>query len=58
MNMTPTKFVKRAMEHIKELGKEMSNEDYSTGLELLSYELDTEQQDVNWQLLSSENKFV
>ncbi|WP_156932191.1 hypothetical protein [Hoylesella shahii] len=56
--MTPTKFVKRAMEHIKELGKEMSNEDYSTGLELLSYELDTEQQDVNWQLLSSENKFV
>lgn len=58
MNMTPKQFVKRAMEHIRELGKEMSNEEYSTCLEILSYELDTELQEVNWQVLTSEGKII
>lgn len=56
--MTSRDFVTRAMEHIKELGKDMSNEDYSNSLEQLAYELETERQEVNWQLLTSENKFV
>ena len=46
------------MENIRELGKDMSNEDYSHSLEQLAYELETERQEVNWQLLTSENKFV
>ncbi len=46
------------MERIRELGKDMSKEDYSNGLELLAYELETEWQEVNWQVLTSENKFV
>lgn len=58
MNMTPRQFVKRAMEHIRELGREMSNEEYSTCLEILSYELDTELQEVNWQVLTSEGKII
>ena len=58
MNMTPKQFVKRAMEHIRELGREMSNEEYSTCLEILSYELDTELQEVNWQVLTSEGKII
>ena len=56
--MTPKQFVKRAMEHIRELGREMSNEEYSTCLEILSYELDTELQEVNWQVLTSEGKII
>lgn len=58
MNMTPRQFVKRAMEHIRELGKDMSNEDYSNSLEQLAYELETERQEVNWQVLTSEGKFI
>lgn len=58
MNMTRTEFVKRSMEHIRELGKDMSNEEYSTCLEILSYELDTELQEVNWQVLTSEGKII
>ncbi|WP_157765329.1 hypothetical protein [Prevotella intermedia] len=54
--MTRTEFVKRSMERIRELGKDMSNEEYSTCLEILSYELDTELQEVNWQVLTSEGK--
>lgn len=56
--MIPREFVRRAMEHIRELGKDMSNEDYSTCLEKLSYELDTERQEVNWQVLTSEGKLI
>lgn len=58
MNMTSREFVKRSMEHIRELGKDMSNEDYSNSLELLAYELETERQEVNWQVLTSEGKFI
>ncbi len=58
MNMTRTEFVKRSMERIRELGKDMSNEEYSTCLEILSYELDTELQEVNWQVLTSEGKII
>ena len=58
MNMTRTEFVKRSMERIRELAKDMSNEEYSTFLEILSYELDTELQEVNWQVLTSEGKII
>lgn len=58
MNMTPRQFVKRAMAHIRELGKEMSNEEYCDFLEDLSYELETEREDVSWQELTSEGKFI
>lgn len=58
MNMTRTEFVKRSMERIRELGKDMSNEDYSNSLEQLAYELETERQEVNWQVLTSEGKFI
>jgi hypothetical protein len=58
MNMTPRQFVKRAMEHIRELGREMSNEEYCDFLEELSYELETEREDVSWQALTSEGKFI
>ena len=58
MNMTRTEFVKRSMERIRELGKDMSNEDYSNSLEQLAYELETERQEENWQVLTSEGKFV
>jgi len=43
---------------IRELGKDMSNEDYSNSLEQLAYELETERQEVNWQVLTSEGKFI
>ena len=56
--MTQRQFVKRAMEHIRELGKEMSNEEYSDFLEDLSYELETEREDVSWQELTNEGKFI
>lgn len=46
------------MERIRELGKDMSNKEYSTCLEILSYELDTERQEVNWQVLTSEGKII
>ena len=46
------------MERIRELGKDMSNEDYSSDLEQLAYELETERQEVNWQVLTSEGKFI
>ncbi|MBF1079352.1 MAG: hypothetical protein HXL36_03175 [Prevotellaceae bacterium] len=46
------------MDRIRELGKDMSNEEYSTCLEILSYELDTELQEVNWQVLTSEGKII
>ncbi len=46
------------MERIRELGKDISNEEYSTYLEILSYELDTELQEVNWQVLTNEGKFI
>ena len=46
------------MESIWELGKDMSNEDYSNSLEQLAYELETERQEVNWQVLTSEGKFI
>lgn len=58
MNMTSREFVKRSMERIRELGKDMSNEDYSSSLEQLAYELETEWQEVNWQVLTSEGKFI
>ena len=58
MNMTPRQSVKRAMAHIRELGREMSNEEYSNFLEDLSYELETEREDVSWQALTSEGKFI
>lgn len=58
MNMTPKQFVKRAMEHIRELDREMSNEEYSDFLEDLSYKLETEREDVSWQTFTSENKLV
>ena len=58
MNMTPRQFVKRSMERIRELGKDISNDEYSTYLEILSYELDTELQEVNWQVLTNEGKFI
>ena len=58
MNMTSREFVKRSMECIRELGKDMSNEDYSNSLEQLAYELETERQEVNWQVLTSEGKFI
>lgn len=56
--MTPKQFVKRAMEHIREFGREMSNEEYSDFLEDLSYELETEREDVSWQALTSEGKSI
>lgn len=56
--MTQRQLVKRAMAHIRELGKEMSNEEYSGFLEDLSYELETEREDVSWQALTSEGKFI
>ena len=56
--MTPRQIVKRTMAHIRELGREMSNEEYSDFLEDLSYELETEREDVSWQELTSEGKFV
>ncbi|MBF1499077.1 MULTISPECIES: hypothetical protein [Prevotellaceae] len=56
--MTSREFVKRSMERIRELGKDMSNEDYSNSLEQLAYELETERQEVNWQVLTSEGKFI
>ena len=43
---------------IRELGKDMSNEDYNNSLEQLAYELETERQEVNWQVLTSEGKFI
>ena len=46
MNMITRDFVKRAMEHIRELGKDMSNEDYINSLEELAYELEIERQEV------------
>ena len=46
--MTQRQFVKRAMQHIRELGREMSNEEYSDFLEDLSYELETEREDVSY----------
>ncbi len=46
------------MERIRELGKDMSKEDYSNGLELLAYGLKTEWREVNWQILTSEGKFI
>lgn len=46
------------MDHIRELSKDMSNEDYSNSLEQLAYELETEQQEVNRQILTSEGKFI
>ena len=46
------------MERIRELGKDMSNEDYSNSLEQLAYELETERQEANWQVLTSEGKFI
>lgn len=58
MNMTQRQIVKRAMEHIREIGMEMSNEEYSGFLEDLSYELETEREDVSWQALTSEGKFI
>lgn len=58
MNMTSREFVKRSMERIRELGKDISNEEYSTYLEILSYELDTELQEVNLQVLTNEGKFI
>lgn len=58
MNMTSREFVKRSMERIRELGKDMSNEDYSNSLEQLAYELETERQEVNWQVLTSEGNFI
>lgn len=58
MNMTQRQLVKRAMEHIREIGREMSNEEYSDFLEDLSYELETEREDVSWQALTSEGKFI
>ncbi|WP_158267336.1 hypothetical protein [Prevotella sp. oral taxon 376] len=51
--MTSREFVKRSMERIRELGKDMSNEDYSTCLEQLAYELETERQ-----VLTSKGKFI
>lgn len=48
MNMTSREFVKRSMERIRELGKDMSNEDYSNSLEQLSFEIEDERQKLNW----------
>lgn len=39
------------MAHIRELGKEMSNEEYSDFLEDLSYELETEREDVSYLII-------
>lgn len=58
MNMTSREFVKHSMERIRELGKDTSNEDYSNSLDQLAYELETERQEVNWQVLTSEGKFI
>ena len=58
MDMTSREFVKRAMEYIRELSKDMSNEEYSISLEQLAYELENERQEVNWQVLTSEGKFI
>lgn len=58
MKMTPRQSVKRAMEHIRELGREMSDEECSDFLEVLSYELEIEREDVSWQALTSEGKFI
>lgn len=58
MDMTSREFVKRAMEYIRELSKDMSNEEYSISLEQLAYELENERQEVNWQVLTSEGKNI
>lgn len=46
--MTSRDFVKRAMEHIRELGKELSEQEYDNCLEQLSFEIEEERQKLNW----------
>ena len=48
MNMTPREFVKREMEHIKELTEGLSEMEYDTCLEQLSFEIEEERQQLNW----------
>lgn len=48
MNMTPRDFVKRTMEHIKELTEGLSETEYDTCLEQLSFEIEEERQKLNW----------
>lgn len=48
MNMTPREFVKRAMEHIKELTEGLSEAEYDNSLEQLSFEIEDERQKLNW----------
>jgi hypothetical protein len=48
MNMTPREFVKRAMEHIKELTEGLSEAEYDNCLEQLSFEIEEERQKLNW----------
>lgn len=48
MNMTPREFVKRTMEHIKELTEGLSEAEYDNCLEQLSFEIEEEHQKLNW----------
>lgn len=48
MNMTPRDFVKRTMEHIKELTEGLNETEYDTCLEQLSFEIEEERQKLNW----------
>lgn len=48
MNMTPREFVKREMKHIKELTEGLSETEYDTCLEQLSFEIEEERQQLNW----------
>ena len=48
MNMTSREFVKRTMEHIKELTEGLSETEYDNCLEQLSFEIEEERQQLNW----------
>ena len=48
MNMTSREFVKHSMEHIKELTEGLSEMEYDTCLEQLSFEIEEERQQLNW----------
>ena len=50
MNMTSREFVKRTMEHIKELTEGLSETEYDNCLEQLSFEIEEERQQLNWSL--------
>ena len=47
MNMTSREFVKRTMEHIKELTEGLSETEYDNCLEQLSFEIEEERQQLN-----------